>query len=192
MHEPAEDIIDVSGRPAAPAPQPAAPDPAAAAAESERRAEEQAADDATFAAPKTPAEYQIPYGTTFAERDMSAQDLQTDATLRGWLHDAQLPAYIGNDIAEQADLAQREAPSMTDAEAELAMRRCETDLRGLWGRELADKRMDLARRLVREIDAKRPGLVAFLEDHPAIANHPRVVMQLALHAERIYARKGAK
>jgi hypothetical protein len=69
------------------------------------------------------------------------------------------------------------------------MRGCQSELRQLWGAEVADKRMELARRLVREIDAKRPGLIDFLEDHPAIANSPRVVMQLALHAERIYARR---
>jgi len=180
-----EEVIDLGSRPSALAPQ-----PADTAAEAERQADEQAADAIAFAAPKTPGEYQLPYGNTFHDRDLTAQDMQTDATVRGWLHDAELPASIGSALAEEADLALRNAPSMTtDGEAELAMRGCQSELRQLWGAEVADKRMELARRLVREIDAKRPGLIGFLEDHPAIANSPRVVMQLALHAERIYARR---
>lgn len=179
-----EEVVDLGSRPSALAPQ-----PADTAAEAERQADEQAADAIAFAAPKTPGEYQLPYGNTFHDRDLTAQDMQTDATVRGWLHDAELPASIGSALAEEADLALRNAPSMTAGEAELAMRGCQSELRQLWGAEVADKRMELARRLVREIDARRPGLIDFLEDHPAIANSPRVVMQLALHAERIYARR---
>jgi hypothetical protein len=57
-----------------------------------------------------------------------------------WLHGAGFPTSIGNEILRLGDLALKEQPSMSNAEAELAMASCTAKLRTTWGKDF-DKRM---------------------------------------------------
>jgi len=158
--------------------------------EEQQQAVLQAADDIAFAPAAKLSDFQLPYGGVFSGRDPTEADMKADNAVRSWLHGAELPVTIGNAVAEEADRAMRATPNMTDGEVTLAMRSCEHDLSRMWGEDVYARRVGLARQMVRELDQRHPGLIEFLEDRPQIANNKYVVMQLCLHAERYYKRKG--
>lgn len=76
--------------------------------------------------------------------------------------------------------------AMSEAEQVLYQRSERAHLERLWGSEETQRK--LAHQLVMKIDDRRPGIVDLLLDTGA-GNSAMVIMNLALHAERLAARR---
>jgi hypothetical protein len=94
--------------------------------------------------------------------DFTEADRQADAAVRGWMADAELPKGTGNFIAAEARKLVPQLQAMTDSQRDLFQAQERTKLERIWG-DGYNTNMNAARSLVREIEAKRPGLVNFLE-----------------------------
>lgn len=89
-------------------------------------------------------------------------DTQADAAIRGWLADAELPKGNGNFIAAEARKLVPQLQAMTDSQRDLFQQQERVKLERIWG-DGYNTNMNAARQLVQEIEAKRPGIVNFLE-----------------------------
>lgn len=139
--------------------------------------------DAVFP-PARPEEYQMPYlGETFGPAQQ-----KLDADSRAWLAEARFPAGIGSALLTEVDRTATAWAKM-DATARMMHTQTETStLQKLWGVDGYAAKVSAARQLIREMEAKRPGLVRILEESGA-GNSAQVIAQVALHAERLLARR---
>jgi len=133
-----------------------------------------------------PEEYQLP---PIDSKD-SAEITRIAATTRGWLAEAQLPKEIGSYIAKEAGAVAAKFEKMTDGQKEVFQVAERAKLDRLWGPN-AQRNIDVARQLVREIAAteRGKGVVEFLERSGA-GNSATVIAQLAQHGLRLAARRG--
>lgn len=143
----------------------------------------EAADIDSMFPPAKPEEYQMPnMGEIFGP---AQQKLDGDA--RGWLTEARFPAGIGSSLLSEVNRTAT-AWNKMDATARTMYAQQEvTALQKLWGDGYAAK-VNAARQLIREMEAKRPGLARILEESGA-GNSAQVIAQVALHAERLLARR---
>ncbi len=107
-------------------------------------------------------------------------DWDADAAVRGWMADAELPKGTGTFIAAEARRLVPQLQAMTDAQRDLFQQQERTKLETLWKGDYG-KNMNAARSLVREIEAKRPGIVDFLE-RSGLGDSSVVIGLLASHA----------
>lgn len=141
-------------------------------------------------APARSDEFQIP--KFLEENERFSPELQAaDATMRGWLADGLFTREIGSSIARTVASVGEQCANMTDAEREIYARGQVAQLETMWGVEKTAERIRLASGPVRELEAKRPGLVRFLNDSGA-GNSATLIANVALHAERLNARHGGK
>jgi hypothetical protein len=113
---------------------------------------------------------------------------QADATMRGWLEGAMFTREIGSSLAAEVEKVARTQMNADDATREIYARGQRAALERVWGPEKTAERIALAQKLVRELDAKQPGLIRFMNDTGA-GNCAFVIAQIALHAERLAGRK---
>lgn len=111
-----------------------------------------------------------------------------DQTARAWLSESRLPKEIGNAVARSIGETAVQFLKMNEGEREIFARTERAKLDRLWGADAARK-IDLAKQLVHELEAKRPGVFWLLETSGA-GNSSFVIAQLAVHAERLLARNG--
>ena len=119
----------------------------------------------------------------------SAEVMQTQQEVGGWLQAGRFPGVIGSAVSKIAGQHMADMPRYADmpVQAQEAYRITEqSKLDRLWGNQ-APGNISLARKLVSEIEAKQPGLVAFLE-RSGLANNSQVVAQIAAQARRLYSK----
>jgi len=164
------------------------PPEAGAPTEGENPADDLAELDAAFPAGKA-GEFKLP---KFLPDDQpaTAKAMEFDQKARGWLVAAEFPAGIGSAVAAEVAKVDGEWSAMNETQRELYGRKQLANLRRLWG-DATGARVDLARRFVQEIEAKTPGIVEALEVTGA-GNSAFVIGQIAMQAERYYAKRGAK
>lgn len=138
--------------------------------------------DAMFP-PAKPEEYQMPsmgdeYGPT-------QHKLDTDA--RGWLAEARFPAGLGSALLSEIDRVSVAHSKMSDGERQIWAQKEVAVLQNMWG-DSYGPRVKAAQQIIKELELKRPGLVEILEVSGA-GNSAFVIAQVALHAERLLARR---
>ena len=77
---------------------------------------------------------------------------------------------------------------MTAPQRELHGRQAQAQIERLFG-DKASERIALARQMIHELEAKKPGLIRYLEETGA-GNSVALIANLALHGERLKARHG--
>jgi hypothetical protein len=146
---------------------------------------EAAAIDRAFP-PARPQDYQMPEYSRPGE-GLTPEESKFDAMARGWLADARFTREIGSSLAREIAREAQAHEAKTESQRELYRRSTEALLQRMWGDQY-DERVSLARTLVRELDARKPGLLAVLE-HSGAGNNPRVIAALASQAERLLMRR---
>ena len=111
------------------------------------------------------------------------QHKETDASIRGWRLASGLPAPILNSVIKNADTFLQRLQDMTDAQRELNAASEKAKLEKLFGAD-TKARIEDARRVVREIEAKKPGFTAWL-DTTGLGDSHELITQLALHGLRL-------
>jgi hypothetical protein len=118
-----------------------------------------------------------------------AETMRIAEQTRGWLAAAELSPAIGSSLAKTIGSAIRTYPqydAMIPAEQEAHALVERGRVERHWKGETA-KNLGLAVALVNEIEAKRPGLKAFL-DRTGTGNDHRVIIALGEHARRLAAK----
>jgi hypothetical protein len=110
-----------------------------------------------------------------------------DKQVRDILSTGRFPREIGNFVADEISQTATRTHAMTDAQRAIWEQNERLTLERMWGPEKMQQRLALAQQLVQEVDKKHPGLVELLETTGA-GNSSMVVMQVALHAERLLDR----
>ncbi|MCA3247875.1 MAG: hypothetical protein ING19_01460 [Azospirillum sp.] len=178
-----------SGAPAAPGA--VTPPPAAPGAESvgTEAPSDPAAEIDKFFPPARPEQYEMP---AFAEpgEEYGAAHVEADKLARGWLSEARFPREIGSHIAKEAARVAGLVKSMTPETRELWAQGQKESVEKMLG-PAAPKKLALAQQLIRELEAKNPGVVNFLEATGA-GNSAAIVVQVAEHAARLAARRGIR
>jgi hypothetical protein len=109
----------------------------------------------------------------------------------GWMEAAKLPPAIGSAVAKIAAKHIADMPRYAAMEngAQEAYRLGQMGkLQKLWGDKTGEN-IALARQLVNEIEAKRPGIKEFF-DKSGIGSNADTIAQLATHARRLQAQRG--
>lgn len=142
--------------------------------------------DAAFP-PAEPNDYELP--PLIDEGEPYDENVQAlDEARRQWLAAARLPKGIGESIVRHIH---ESAANYRTLDQDARQLQYETEIarvREHFGDD-ADRMIGLAAKLTDEIDAVYPGLKKVLEDTGA-ANSRYVVIQLALQADRLAARRG--
>jgi hypothetical protein len=144
--------------------------------------------DALFP-PARPVDYDMP---RFAEdgAEYGTKEFEADTLARSWLADARFPRELGSFVAKES------------AKTAALLKTMSPELRELWARgqketverilgPAAPRKLALAQQLIRELEAKRPGVAHFLEASGA-GNAAAIVVQVAEHATRLAARRGIR
>lgn len=105
------------------------------------------------------------------------------------MHDAQLPASVGSSISAQIEATARTFAKLSEVDRVIYTNKSRDALARTWG-DAAPAKIAAAQKLVREMDAKRPGIVELLERTGAGSN-PLVVSMLADAAARLSARRAS-
>ena len=115
-------------------------------------------------------------GQPYGEADTAA-----DTAIRSWMVAADLPKGVGSFIASEAKTLAPQIMAMDAPARELFKQQERTKLEALWKGDAFDKNLTAARQLVREIEAKQPGIVDFLE-RSGLGDSSLVIGLLASHA----------
>lgn len=131
-------------------------------------------------------EFQLP---SFTEEDgQYTPELQAfDKAARTWLSEGRFTKEIGKYLGEEIDRIATAHHARSDIEKKEWMRHEEQTLRSLYGRDY-DRKLELAERLVNELEAKRPGLKELLKVTGA-SHSAMIVAQLMEQAQRLYDRQ---
>lgn len=139
-------------------------------------------------APKSASEYELGIDVT-AGREQAAYD----AAIRSWFMEAQVPTSVGKVIVGQVDNLSREhlREGLTDEQRETGVAKHKdaslAALKQIYGAALEEK-IALANKYIDQVEAKQPGLKAFLDEHPYIANDAIVIREVIKLAEAHAAR----
>ena len=158
----------------------------AMAADEARRRGEDFADPHDKPAPdepeplEAPEAFRLPYGEDGAPK--TPEEHQLDTAIRGWLSVGGFTRDSGTHLAEVVNnlLLSRD---WNDEEVAQHQETSSAALRQVWGADFA-KNVDLIGDLVEEVEAKQPGLIAFLEFAPFILREPLVAQHLLNVAQR--------
>ena len=129
--------------------------------------------------PADPSGYSIEYRDEHGEPiELNAEQAQMDSSVKQWAFDAGLPGGL---VAALADIAQMPGEIQTPEACEAALQRT-------WPGGEYHERLERAARFIGEIEAKRPGLVAFLENS-RLGNSPTFITMVEQHARTRAANK---
>jgi hypothetical protein len=144
--------------------------------------------DALFP-PARPVDYDMPL---FAENgaEYGAAEFEADTLARSWLADARFPRELGSFVAKEAAKVAGLVKTMSPELRELWARGQKESVERILG-PAAPRKLALAQQLIRELEAKRPGVAHFLEVSGA-GNAAAIVVQVAEHATRLAARRGIR
>jgi hypothetical protein len=137
--------------------------------------------------PAKESDYTIRYYTPGQEPPVMPTEVQAfDANARGWMADAGLSRELGNSLVTSLSKAIQHTHTMTVNERETYKDNENAKLDKLFGPDWHDQ-LEPAKRMIHELDQKRPGLKEFVRAH---GDNALFVAQL-IQAARIYdARKG--
>ncbi|MDY0872828.1 hypothetical protein [Dongia rigui] len=153
-----------------------------------RQAHPEGADSQTDE-PINPAEYRVPLFGLPTDTPEELQEAEArQEQVRGWLQTAQIPVSIGNSILHQAEKTFATWRDASDAERQAYSDRQEAMLDRMWG-DTKPAKLKLVAQLIRELDAKSPGVIDMLSVTGAGSN-AHVISSLALTAEQLLAKKG--
>jgi hypothetical protein len=136
-----------------------------------------------------PEEYRLPR-LMEPGAQLTPEVVAFDKQAREWLAEAGLPREIGTFVATEVAKVAEATKDATEAQCTAYRMEQEGQLRRMWGSDF-DRKVALARQLVAQVEAKRPGIVEYLEATRA-GDCAAVVAQLALAAERLTARNKRK
>lgn len=117
-----------------------------------------------------------------------------DTRARHWMAEAGFEREMGTSMLSQIhryEQSRAGMPPLTENDAQLAMRTSAATLRHLWGEDNFSEHMDLARGLVQNIEAKRPGFTEYLANS-GLWNDPLFVSSLVFQAKRLLEAKGGQ
>jgi hypothetical protein len=138
-----------------------------------------------FFQPGKPEEFKLPP----LDLPSATETVRVAETVRGWLSTAQLPADVGSSLAGMVHNYVTKNPdyeNRSDVARQTEQIVTRSRIEKHWKGDTA-KNVALAVQLVNEIEAKRPGLKAFLEKTGA-GNDPNLIIRLGEHAKRLAAR----
>ena len=141
-------------------------------------------------APAKESELRIRQHIAGPDVTMTAEQRADESTITGWLTESRLPAKIANALVDTVAKGAKTWAQMDEGQRELSAESARAHLSKMWG-DKAGERIALAQALVREIDAKKPGLIQYL-DATGGGNSVSLIAHLALHAERLKARHDGK
>ncbi|MPZ43948.1 MAG: hypothetical protein GEV05_11175 [Betaproteobacteria bacterium] len=141
--------------------------------------------DAAFK-PAQPHEYEMPVITDEAgnhgpNETRAAQYFGEALSVGG------LPREIGSHILREGARADAITRNMTDAQFQTYADQQRGILEKMWG-EKTSANIELAKRLVHEIDEAKPGLKAVLNAMPGVQANANVIAQLYMQAQRLFDR----
>lgn len=143
---------------------------------------QRATHDRLFEGAKSPEAYRI---NVNGPLDEAGTQQLTKA--RTWLHAAGVPRADGEFIGELAQKEGAKLAAMNPAQREDHRLASQQKLQRLWG-DATPARLADAQRLVREVEAKHPGVVAWLEQ-TGLGDSYALIAQLGNLAARRYGRK---
>ncbi|MBK8157368.1 MAG: hypothetical protein IPK59_00635 [Rhodospirillaceae bacterium] len=136
-----------------------------------------------------PSQYRMPNLAGPYDTEEEMQEAQeTENQIRGWLATAQMPADIGNSVLHEAAQTFAVWRDASDAERQAYSDGQQAMLEKLWGDQMPAK-LKLAGQLMRELEAKSPGIIEMLSITGAGSN-ARVITSFAYAAEGLLAKKG--
>lgn len=145
--------------------------------------------EATTAAEKTqPSEYKMPPVAPPNEA-VTKEVAEFDARARQWLSDAGFTRETGSSVAHEIAKVAQVQRDASDQQRDAYRKAQEARLEAIFKGETKAK-MNAARALVAELEARSPGIVELLEETGA-GNSADVIAQLAMQAER-RARRGPR
>jgi hypothetical protein len=133
-------------------------------------------------APDDISNYSFPYEPGMEELSPDAQ--AADMMYRTWLRDAEIPANIGSVMAKDVNEFVRRVADYSDAQHELEYKTTTAMLQRVWG-DRTSHMINLARKLVAELDTRHGGRVLDFLESSGAGNCPELIVQLANHAERL-------
>ncbi len=134
--------------------------------------------------PVDPGKYRIP----IAEGEITKDTIEFVKSAQGWLSEGRFDAGIGTFMAEEADRISDQLEKLSPQDKILWEKSQINTLHNIYKGDFT-RNIELARQLVSEIEARRPGLVKYLEDTGA-GNSMMVVHQFVQQALRLDARYG--
>ncbi|WP_119462930.1 hypothetical protein [Rhodospirillaceae bacterium SYSU D60014] len=120
--------------------------------------------------------------SSLGESLSNEQLMQVDTTARAWLSTMELPRGIGNFVASECARINGIWDTMTPATQATWTRQQEVFLENKYGAEWPQKQA-LAQDFIRQVGAKHPDFITFLEDSGA-GNAASVVCMIVEHATR--------
>ncbi len=138
--------------------------------------------------PAKASDFNIPVVTDKDGSVDSAETIATVQAIRGALETAGVTKEIGSFIAAEAARGQAEWEKLDDTGQQLHRQKTMVALERRYGEKTPEK-IELARQLVREVEAKHPG-IADLLDHTGASNSAVIIGQVIEHAERLLAKRG--
>lgn len=137
--------------------------------------------------PGKPHEYQIPPLGSSTEPMTAKEIAAASSVVRSWLGDARFTKEIGSSVAREVQRVERQFERMDNSEKADWKQAQVMQLKRLW-KDGFNQKVNLARKLVNELEHKQPGLKHVLEVTGA-GDSAMVIAQFALQAERLYRRK---
>lgn len=141
--------------------------------------------DAQFT-PAKPEDYTIQYG--IGQVTLTEPQKQFDANARAWLSGSEFDRSLGNSLVTTIGRVGEQTRHMTPEQLENYGATEFEKLRGVYGPKLEEK-LNRAGQMIREIEAKRPGLQALLKSR-GIGDNAMVASMLIQQSERYFARRG--
>lgn len=121
---------------------------------------------------------------------MSPQDKEADSLVRTWMTGAGLDRGTGNSLVTSIERVAKETKGMTADQLEHYGHTEFEKLHKAYGDKLED-RLRLVGKMVSEIEAKKPGVIQFLQSK-GVGDNAIVANMLIAAADRYYARRGEK
>ncbi len=144
--------------------------------------------DQIYGKPASATDFTLP---KFAADTDTLEDIgKIDGAIRGWLTDLGAPRTTGEFLANEVARLSKETEHWSPADSEVYARKERQTLERIHGEQYPAK-LKAAQRLVRDIDRKRPGLVAVLENSRA-GSSAVVIEHFIRLAEARTMRKGAR
>jgi hypothetical protein len=117
------------------------------------------------------------------------ETLETAAAIRTWLSDGCFTAEIGSHLVNEVVRVGESMAGTSPARMQLYAREQRAQLHRMWGFDKAEERIALAARFIDDLDERHEGkVVDYLQATGAIFS-ATVLGQIAMHAERLQARK---
>ena len=132
-------------------------------------------------------DYCIRYFPPGREEAMSPALKEFDGHARTWLVSAEFPRELGNSLVAEIERVAKTTKGMTPAQLESYGETEFAKLERVYGPKLEEKLRD-AGRMVQELEAKRPGLNAFLQSK-GLGDSALIASQLIAQSERYWGRR---